>query len=101
MTSTELEVYLEDGTRSFSFIAQGTMGFHIVGDNLVQIGAEPPIVVPRTHAARNIGNTTYNEILFESKTACVSGTDRATDAQPVTAAATATATAGHQQRGDL
>ena len=75
VTSTELEVYLEDGTRSFSFIAQGTMGFRIEGDNLVQIGAEPPIVVPRTHAARNIGNTTYNELLFESKTGCVAGSN--------------------------
>lgn len=76
MTSTELEVYLEDGSRSFSFIAEGTMGFRIVGDNLVQIGAaeKPPIVVPRTHAARNIGNDTYNEVLFESKAACVSDT---------------------------
>jgi hypothetical protein len=105
VTSTELEVYLEDGTRSFSFIAQGTMGFRIVGDNLVQIGAEPPIVVPRTHAARNIGNGTYNEILFESKTACVGGTNTAIHPGISTATAAegaaATATVGQQQGKDL
>ena len=72
VTSTELEVYLENGERSFSFHATGTLGFRIEGDNLVQTGVENnTIVVPRTHAARNIGNNTYQEILFESKAFCV------------------------------
>jgi len=74
---TELEVYGEDGARLFSFQAQGTLGFSIVGDELVQIpplGVESdsfqPIRVPRVHAARNIGPTNYYEVLYESKAEC-------------------------------
>lgn len=74
---TELEVYGASGVRLFSFQAQGTLGFSIQGDDLVQdaptgSGASfQPIRVPRTHAARNVGSADYYEILFESKTKCV------------------------------
>ena len=77
---TELEVYGETGELLFSFIAQGTLGFHIEGDELVQIKTTEfddslkefvPIRAPRVHAAKNIGNKPYYEILFESKTKCV------------------------------
>ena len=74
---TELEVYGEDGARLFSFQAQGTLGFSIVGDELVQNpplnvdkDAFQPIRVPRVHAARNIGPAIYYEVLFESKVEC-------------------------------
>lgn len=72
VTSTVLEVFLSSGESSYTFKAEGTMGFRIEGENLVQIGSHAnPIIAPRTHAARNIGNSTYHEILFESKTNCV------------------------------
>ena len=74
---TELEVYGASGARLFSFQAQGTLGFSIEGEELVQdapVGSDEsfrPIRVPRIHAARNIGAANYYEILFESKTKCV------------------------------
>jgi len=77
---TELEVYGEKGHRLFSFRAEGTLGFKIEGQELVQIPPTSassgnsdfaPIRVPRVHAARNIGEGEYYEILFESKTNCV------------------------------
>jgi len=74
---TELEVYGVKGERLFSFIASGTLGFQIVGDDLVQIkdinaaSDFAPIRVPRTHAAKNIGDSSYYEILFEDTTRCV------------------------------
>jgi hypothetical protein len=39
---------------------------------MVQIGAnDNPIRFPRTHTAKNIGENTFSEILFESKTKCI------------------------------
>lgn len=74
---TELEVYSESGARLFSFQAQGSLGFRIVDDDLVQnrpIGSNEdfvPIRAPRVHAARNIGSAIYNEILYERKSNCL------------------------------
>lgn len=78
---TQLEVWSERGERLFDFRAEGTLGFAIQGDDLVQIppfgaGVDPlasfqPIRVPRIHAARNIGPDPYYEILFESLQGCV------------------------------
>jgi hypothetical protein len=63
---TQLEVYGEDGSRLFDFRAEGALGFKIKGDFLEPIGVDLP-PVPRVHAAKNIGRTVYQEILFESK----------------------------------
>jgi len=81
ITPTQLEVWSERGERLFDFRAEGVLGFEIQGDELVQIppfgaGVDPPasfqpIRVPRIHAARNIGNDTYHEFLFESLQGCV------------------------------
>jgi hypothetical protein len=77
---TELEVFGEKGDRLFSFRAEGTLGFKIEVQELVQIPPTSassknsdftPIRVPRVHAAKNIGEGQYYEILFESKTNCV------------------------------
>ena len=68
ISQTQLEVYGEDGSRLFDFRAQGAMGFKLKGDFLEPIGVDLP-PVPRVHAAKNIGDTVYNEILFESKAA--------------------------------
>lgn len=66
---SQLEVWGENGSVLFNFRAEGTLGFKIEGDNLVPVShnVQLPWVVPRTHAAKNIGPTEYNEILFESK----------------------------------
>jgi len=64
---TQLEVYGEDGSRLFDFRAEGVLGFKLVGDLLEPIGIELPWPVPATHAAKNIGEDDYYEILFESK----------------------------------
>ena len=66
---TQLEVWGEDGTILFDFRAEGTLGFKIEGDYLVPISENVrlPHIVPRTHAAKNIGPNPYHEILFESK----------------------------------
>jgi hypothetical protein len=66
---TQLEVWGEDGKVLFDFRAEGTLGFKVAGDYLHPISENVrlPHLVPRTHAAKNIGPNTYNEILFESK----------------------------------
>ena len=57
-----------DGARIGDFRAEGTLGFELVGDFLVaKNNVELPFKVPRVHAAKNIGEDTYNEILFEHK----------------------------------
>jgi hypothetical protein len=68
-----LEVWGANGDRLFDFVATGTLGFKIEGDFLLQIAPTgvdmasfTPIRVPRVHSARNIGDATYREILFES-----------------------------------
>ena len=43
------------------------LGFKVEGDILEPIGIELPWPVPRVHAAKNIGDCDYYEILFESK----------------------------------
>ena len=75
LTPMELEVYVTSSVEgpAFTFFANGTMGFRVEGDDLVQIGVESPIRLPRTHAARNPGTKVYREILFESKKSCLSG----------------------------
>jgi hypothetical protein len=64
---TQLEVWSDSGERLFDFRAEGVLGFKIVGEFLEPIGIELPWPVPRTHAAKNIGNSTYYEILYERK----------------------------------
>mmetsp|Transcript_33323 Transcript_33323/g.60042 ORF Transcript_33323/g.60042 Transcript_33323/m.60042 type:complete len:176 (+) Transcript_33323:61-588(+) len=64
---TQLEVYGEDGYRLFDFRAEGVLGFKVNGDFLEPIGIELPWPVPRIHAAKNIGDDDYYEILYESK----------------------------------
>eukprot|EP00090_Calanus_glacialis_P024506 TRINITY_DN38084_c0_g1_i1.p1 TRINITY_DN38084_c0_g1~~TRINITY_DN38084_c0_g1_i1.p1 ORF type:complete len:196 (-),score=34.84 TRINITY_DN38084_c0_g1_i1:47-634(-) len=64
---SHLEVFGEDGSRLFDFWAEGTKAFRVQGDLLEPISGSLPWPVPRIHSARNIGTTTYNEILFESK----------------------------------
>jgi len=60
-------VYGEDGSRLFDFRAEGLLGFKVEGDILEPIGIELPWPVPRVHAAKNIGDSDYYEILFELK----------------------------------
>ena len=67
MNPTQLEVYGEDGSRLFDFRAEGVLGFKVEGDFLKPIGIELPWLVPVVHAAKNIGDDYYYEILFESK----------------------------------
>ena len=64
---SQLEVFGEDGSRLFDFWAEGTKAFRVEGDLLVPMIESLPWPVPRIHSARNIGTTTYNEILFETK----------------------------------
>lgn len=66
---TQLEVWGENGSALFNFRAEGTIGFKVEGDYLVPISKDIqlPHAVPRVHAAKNIGNEMYYEILFESK----------------------------------
>jgi hypothetical protein len=64
---TQLEVYGADGARLFDFRAEGVLGFKLVGDFLEPIGIDLPWPVPSVHAAKNIGDDDYYEILFESK----------------------------------
>lgn len=78
ISSSEMEVYDKFGTRLFSFLAEGTFGFDIDGEDLLQIPTVTtdimsfqPIRLPRIHAVRNVGNNTFYEILVESKSACV------------------------------
>lgn len=74
---TQLEVYGEDGSRLFDFTAAGVLGFKLVGDLLEPIGIDLPWPVPRVHAAKNIGESEYLEILFESKGTTGAGVDPA------------------------
>ena len=67
LAPTQLEVYGEDGSLLFDFRAEGVLGFKVKGDLLEPIGIELPWDVPRIHAAKNIGDEHYHEILFESK----------------------------------
>ncbi len=66
---TQLEAYGEDGSRLFDFRAEGVLGFKLSSDGhfLEPIGIELPWPVPSVHAAKNIGDDDYYEILFESK----------------------------------
>uniref|UniRef100_A0A7S4QK43 Cupin 2 conserved barrel domain-containing protein n=1 Tax=Ditylum brightwellii TaxID=49249 RepID=A0A7S4QK43_9STRA len=65
---TQLEVYGENGSRLFDFRAEGVLGFKINGQYLEPIGGlELPWPVPRIHSAKNIGDSYYYEILFETK----------------------------------
>ena len=68
---SQLEVYGEDGQRLFDFWAEGTKAFRVEGELLEPLLGSLPWPVPRTHSARNIGTSTYYEILFETKlTSC-------------------------------
>ena len=64
---TQLKVWGEDGSRLFDFRAEGVLAFNVVGDYLEPVGIELPFKVPRVHVAKNIGDSVYNEIIFESK----------------------------------
>lgn len=72
VTSSTLEVWGEYGQQILTISPKvgEIIGFTIVDDFLVQTATANPIRIPRTHAARNIGSTTFNEILFESKLGC-------------------------------
>ena len=73
LSSAELELYGNDGRRLMDFnIKEGDiLGFSIENDMLIQTASNNPINIPRIHAAKNIGQTTFKEILFESKLTCV------------------------------
>lgn len=64
---TQLEVWGANGIRLFDFRAEGVLGFKLVGEFLEPIGIELPFPVPRVHAAKNIGDAAYYEILYENK----------------------------------
>ena len=74
---TQLEVYGVDGQRLFDFRAEGTLGFRLEGEFLKPTNIELPWPVPRVHAAKNIGDGYYYEILFENKLSTnLANTDR-------------------------
>jgi hypothetical protein len=64
---SQLQVWSQSGNALYDFRAEGVMGFKLKGDFLEPIGIKFPHPVPRTHAAKNIGDSVYNEILFETK----------------------------------
>lgn len=72
VTSSTLEVWGESGHQILTISPKvgEVIGFAIANDELVQTASIDPIRIPRTHAARNIGATSFNEILFESKLGC-------------------------------
>lgn len=72
VTSSTLEVWGESGDQILTISPKvgEVIGFAIIDDDLVQTASSNPIRIPRTHAARNIGATSFNEILFESKVGC-------------------------------
>lgn len=72
LSSAELELYGNDGELLMDFnIKEGDiLGFSIQDEMLVQTASTNPIRIPRTHAAKNVGQTTFKEILFESKHTC-------------------------------
>lgn len=74
---TQLEVWGTNGDRLFDFRAEGVLGFKLSGDLLVPINIELPFPVPRIHAAKNIGDSTYYEILYESKVSTAAATQKA------------------------
>lgn len=45
-------------------------GYDFLGDFLIQTASDTPLSVPRVHAAKNVGQGIYNEILYESKSGC-------------------------------
>ena len=73
LSSAELELYGNDGKLLMDInIKEGDiLGFAIQDEMLVQTASTDPIRIPRTHAAKNVGQTTFKEILFESKLTCV------------------------------
>ena len=62
-----LEVFACNGSRLFDFFAEKVMGFTIEDELLVPVNVKLPFAIPRTHIAKNIGTTSYSEILIESK----------------------------------
>lgn len=69
VSPSTLQVRDANGTFLFDFHAQGTFGLRLVGGALLPIGGDGGSIprVPATHSAKNVGNTTYHELLFESK----------------------------------
>jgi hypothetical protein len=69
VSGATLEVFGPEGESlgTVDFEAGGAVSFRIDGD---QITADRPgyPVVPATHSARNVGTTTFREILIEFKT---------------------------------
>jgi len=68
----KLRLFGEGGIFLTDFDAQGTMGFTVDGDELKPIGATFPFPIPLVHAAKNIDNHTFMEILYEVKQPFVS-----------------------------
>jgi quercetin dioxygenase-like cupin family protein len=72
VTSSDLEVWGEYGEMLMTITptAGKVIGFALEGEELVQTASENPIRIPRTHAARNVGQHIFNELLFEYKLGC-------------------------------
>ena len=72
VTSSDLEVWGENGEMLMTITptAGEVIGFTLEGEELVQTASENPIRIPRTHAARNVGQHIFNELLFEYKLGC-------------------------------
>ena len=65
-----LEVYNYNCEALFNFTSDlGVMGFKLKEDELIPIDKDIILqyVLPKTHAAKNVGNNIYNEILIELK----------------------------------
>jgi len=65
---SQLAVWGAGGDFLFEFRAQGSLSF-FVRDQMLEPapGTELPWVLPRTHCVKNIGDSTYREILIEHK----------------------------------
>ena len=91
-------IYGPDGEYIIDFWSSGVIGFKINGEFL-----EPTvdfITIPRTHVAKNIGNTTYYGILTESKTSTqgqCSGSESDNDGPASSSAYAASGSSGFTQ----
>ena len=63
-----LQVWTEEKKHLFDYYFEDTIGFKLNAMLLIPIGVMLPRNLPTVHALKNIGNTEYQAILYESKT---------------------------------
>ena len=71
ISSSTIEVWDSFGNNVFTTSPIGVAGFRLEGDIMTQIDVyDDALTFPRINAAKNIGNATLKQILYESKTKC-------------------------------